>query len=215
MDAKAYIASLGGFLKYGYPLVIHFRLGFSIINHQFWGTSMTMETSILSDQKRNRSEVRIPQDLPQEQVGRLKQRWIQQLDDTDDYCHYSCIWGFPKRVPPNSWMGKLIWTIQNWWCGGPILAHLHILTLCISLLSMLTSKITLALVESQWRYARKTDTTNNQYMVARRCNKNERGNGRNEMILIIIIEKNQHNSNHYIILNNHTSKSNSYHFTLI
>ena len=36
----------GGFLKWGYPQIIHFRLGFSLINHAFWGTPMTMETPI-------------------------------------------------------------------------------------------------------------------------------------------------------------------------
>ena len=38
---------IGGVLKWRYPPIIHFRLGFfHEINHLFWGTSMTMETPI-------------------------------------------------------------------------------------------------------------------------------------------------------------------------
>ena len=40
----------GGFLKWGYPEIIHFQNvhRFSIINHPFWGTAMAMETSTCS-----------------------------------------------------------------------------------------------------------------------------------------------------------------------
>ena len=37
-------SSYGGFLKYGYPQIIHFRLAFSIINHPAIGVSPFMET---------------------------------------------------------------------------------------------------------------------------------------------------------------------------
>jgi hypothetical protein len=33
-----YIYIYGGFLKYGYSQIMHFRLGVSRINHPFWGT---------------------------------------------------------------------------------------------------------------------------------------------------------------------------------
>ena len=37
-------SSYGGFLKYGHPQIIHFRLAFSIINHPAIGVSPFMET---------------------------------------------------------------------------------------------------------------------------------------------------------------------------
>ena len=42
---KSRSARNGGFLKQGYPQIIHCRVGLSLINHPFLGTPMTMETS--------------------------------------------------------------------------------------------------------------------------------------------------------------------------
>ena len=52
------------FPEIGVPPVIHVRLGFSLINQAFWGTSMTMEPSILTPVVNDPNGCRLREVLP-------------------------------------------------------------------------------------------------------------------------------------------------------